>query len=231
MKPILRLLALLAAFVLVVAACGDSSDDGETTDETTDTTEETTDTTAEEDGESMVDTSEFDDMEYLTAEDQIALITAKVDGGEWGLDGDILTGPAGYTLDLTECPGNWSNTGGVSDDSIKIGQSIAQSGTVAIYGTWTNGMNSYFQYINDEGGIGGRNIEMETLDDAYEAARAVSNVDELISKDVFTFGTILGTPMNLAVYDAINDACIPHLYLGSGHPAWGRPRVPPVDRW
>ena len=228
MKPILRLLALLAAFVLVVAACGDSSDDGETTDETTDTTEETTDTTAEDDGDgAMVDTSEFDDMEFLTAEDQIALITAKVDGGEWGLDGDILTGPEGYTIDLSECPSNWSNTGGLSEDTIELGQSMAQSGTVAIYGTWTNGMNAYFQYINDEGGIGGRNIEMETLDDAYEAARAVSNIDELISKDVFTFGTVLGTPMNLAVYDAINDACIPHLYLGTGHPAWGDPEYHP----
>ena len=221
-----RLLAVLAAFVLVVAACGDSGD-GETTDETTDTTEETTDTTAEEDGESMVDTSEFDDMEYLTAEDQIALITAKVDGGEWGLDGDILTGPAGYTIDLSECPGNWSNTGGVSDDTIQLGQSVAQSGTVAIYGTWTNGMNSYFKYINDQGGIGGRNIQLETLDDAYEAARAVSNIDELISEDVFTLASVLGTPMNLAVYDTINDACIPHLYLGTGHPAWGDPEFHP----
>ena len=33
----------------------------------------------------------------------------------------------------------------------------------------------------------------------------------------------LGSPNGLAVYDKINDECIPHLFYASGHPAWGDP--------
>jgi len=82
----------------------------------------------------------------------------------------VLVGPSEWTVDLNECPDDWSDTSGVSDDEIRLGQSIAQSGTVAIYGTWTDGMRNYFDYINEaEGGIDGRKL---TLIDKDGSSRA-----------------------------------------------------------
>ena len=41
--------------------------------------------------------------------------------------------------------------------------------------------------------------------------------------------TIIGTPNNLAVWDTLNDECMPQLLNGTGHPQLGRRRQPPVD--
>ena len=48
----------------------------------------------------------------------IAMITEKMEAGEWGVNDDNhLIGPTGMEIDLNECPGDWSNTHGLSDDT------------------------------------------------------------------------------------------------------------------
>ena len=42
------------------------------------------------------------------------------------------------------------------------------------------GANAYFNYVNDLGGINGREIELITLDDSYEPQYAIQNTNELI---------------------------------------------------
>ena len=50
-------------------------------------------------------------------------ITEKMNAGEWGVGGDnILRGPAGYEADLNDCPADWSNTTGLLDDELRVGQ-------------------------------------------------------------------------------------------------------------
>ncbi|MGH1489108.1 MAG: ABC transporter substrate-binding protein [Acidimicrobiales bacterium] len=84
-------------------------------------------------------------------------------------------------------------------------------------------MDVYFDYVNANGGIGGRRIEMITKDDQYLAAETIEKVDELIQVDnPFAIST-LGTPGTLAVYDSVNTQCIPHPFVQTGHPAWGDP--------
>ena len=53
----------------------------------------------------------------------IEKITAKMDAGEWGVNSNnILIGPSGFEIDLNDCPGDWSNSHGVTDSEIRVGQ-------------------------------------------------------------------------------------------------------------
>src|SRR3954463_4085577 len=80
-------------------------------------------------------------------------IVKRIKDNHWGksADGKTLTGPGGWTVDLTKCQAGWSDTEGVSDTTIKIGQSIPLSGTYADYGNLGKAMDFLFGYYNDQG--------------------------------------------------------------------------------
>ncbi|MCS5689618.1 MAG: ABC transporter substrate-binding protein [Acidimicrobiales bacterium] len=152
-------------------------------------------------------------------------ITENMESGDWGVgDDNILRGPAGFEADLNNCPGDWSNTHGLTDTTIRVGQTTVQSGNLAAYGNISVGWENYWDWLNAEyGGIGGRNLVMIIKDDGYVAAQTIEFVDELIeSANIFALHG-LGSPNGLAVYDKINAECVPHLFYASGHPAWGDP--------
>ncbi|HAA66733.1 MAG TPA: hypothetical protein DCE10_07790 [Acidimicrobiaceae bacterium] len=177
------------------------------------------------------DTSTIEGLEASWAynrEKLVAMITEKMEAGEWGVGDDgILRGPTGFEIDLNECPADWSDTGGVTADSVRIGHTTAQSGNLAAYGNIAVGWDSYNNYVNENGGIGGRDIELIVKDDAYVAAQTIEFIDELIeSENVFMIVT-LGSPNTLAVYDTLNSECIPQPFVQTGHPAWGDPELHP----
>jgi ABC-type branched-subunit amino acid transport system substrate-binding protein len=155
-------------------------------------------------------------------------LTAGIESGDFGVgDDNILRGPEGFSIDLNECPDDWSNTEGITDDEIRIGQTGPQSGTLALYGNARLGWQTYLGHVNSEGGIAGRNVVMKSYDDAYVAAQTIEFVDELIENDnVFSIHT-LGSPNTLAVYGTLNAECIPQPFVWTGHPAWGDPEVHP----
>ena len=177
------------------------------------------------------DTSTMEGLEESWAynrEKLVAMITEKMDSGEWGVGSDnILRGPTGFEIDLNDCPSDWSDTGGLTADAIRIGHTTAQSGNLAAYGNIAYGWDSYNNYVNENGGIDGRDIELIVKDDAYVAAQTIEFIDELIeSENVFMIVT-LGSPNTLAVYDTINAECIPQPFVMTGHPAWGDPEIHP----
>src|SRR5215469_14176134 len=58
---------------------------------------------------------------------------------------------------------------GVTADTILLGQSAALTGPTAVLGKQMNaGALLYFDYINKQGGVFGRKIELKALDDMYE---------------------------------------------------------------
>ncbi|MFN0090921.1 MAG: ABC transporter substrate-binding protein [Acidimicrobiales bacterium] len=150
---------------------------------------------------------------------------AGADPAAWKTEGKKVTGPSGFTLDLSKCPANWKDTAGITDTEIRLAASTALSGPVAPYGQIQAGEKVYFDYINaTEGGIGGKKITFAYKDDGYEAARGKANIDELVETgNVFAFNSVLGTPIVMATYDKMNEACIPNLSSATGHPAWGDP--------
>jgi branched-chain amino acid transport system substrate-binding protein len=169
------------------------------------------------------------EWEELWAEERAAIVKRITDNG-WGksADGTTLTGPEGFTVDLSACTNNWSDTEGISGSEIKIGEAIALSGAAADYGNIARAMEQLFAYYSDEGAFtdgGGKPLKINLMfrDDGYDAARTIPLVDELVdSEKVFAVWT-LGAPNGLKVYDKLNERCIPHPLEMSGHPAWGDP--------
>lgn len=73
---------------------------------------------------------------------------------------------------------------GVTDSTIRIGQSAVFSGPAKDFGVdYRAGIQLYFDRVNKSGGIHGRKIELVTYDDAYEPAKTAVNTAKLIDED------------------------------------------------
>lgn len=79
---------------------------------------------------------------------------------------------------------------------IKIGMSSAFSGPAGKLGiNMKAGIESYFNKVNDNGGIKGRTLRLITRDDGYEPDNASSNLYNMVTKDsVVAFMGNVGTP-------------------------------------
>ena len=217
---------------LVAAGCG-GSDGGSATGATVDAGVQqavqqaaggsTTSTSIQEHPDSM------EAWETLWEEERAAIVQEITQNG-WGksADGTKVTGPDGFTIDLSACATGWSDTEGVSSTEVKIGQAIPLSGTFADYGNIAKGIEVYLNYYNEQGAFTDsngvtRNVRYIYKDDGYDAARTVPLVDELIdSEKVFAVIT-LGSANTFKVYDKLNERCIPNPFAQTGHPAWGDP--------
>jgi branched-chain amino acid transport system substrate-binding protein len=126
-------------------------------------------------------------------------------------------------LHVEDCEGDF--TQGVTDDAIKIGSSFPQSGTFAAFAQISTGYEAYFNYVNEElGGIDGRQIEFTALDDGYEAGRTATNAQRLVQDEgVFALFNVVGTANILAIWDNLEEECVPNLFAATGSPLWGDP--------
>ena len=112
---------------------------------------------------------------------------------------------------------------GVSGDSILIGGTAPLSGEASSAAAVARGADAYFKYVNDRGGVNGRKIEYKVLDDAYDPARTIQDVRQLVQQDrVFAMFNTLGTSNNLAIRDFLNQSSVPQLFVASGATTWGR---------
>jgi branched-chain amino acid transport system substrate-binding protein len=83
--------------------------------------------------------------------------------------------------------------------SILLGQSAALTGPAGELGLqFSQGAQCCFEQVNRHGGIGGRRIELRTLDDGYEPGRCIQNTRRLIDDDVFALFGYVGTATSLA---------------------------------
>src|SRR5712671_5856379 len=100
---------------------------------------------------------------------------------------------------------------GVTAKSILLGQSAAFSGPAAQLGIQMNiGTKAYFDYVNSQGGVHGRKIELKTRDDKYEANLCVEATKKLIGEDkVFALVSYVGTPTTGAAMPTITEAKVP----------------------
>src|SRR5919109_41847 len=74
---------------------------------------------------------------------------------------------------------------GVTPTEVKIGTSAGLTGPIAVWGNRMAriGPQTYFNHINEQGGVHGRKIVQVLLDDAYEPPRSVANHKRLIESD------------------------------------------------
>ena len=106
---------------------------------------------------------------------------------------------------------------GITSDSILLGNTIAQSGAAAAYGTIANAELAYFNYVNSQGGVNGRKITFKILDDAYNPAQTVPFTKQLVEQDkVFAMFSGLGTQPQTSVRDYLNGKKVPQLFVATG---------------
>jgi len=110
---------------------------------------------------------------------------------------------------------------GISSTEIKLGTTVPMTGIAAPgYNKVAPAMKAYFEYINDNGGVYGRKINLIIKDDRYIPQEAINKTNELILRDkVFALVGQLGTANHLAVSSKVRIASrnIPSLYLNTGY--------------
>jgi branched-chain amino acid transport system substrate-binding protein len=132
-----------------------------------------------------------------------------------------LAAAAAFLVALAACGGG-TNTGsqtdvGITADSILLGNTIAQSGPAAAYGTIGNAELAYFNYVNGQGGVNGRKINFKILDDGYNPAQTVPLTKQLVEQDkVFAMFSGLGTQPQTSVRDYLNSKKVPQLFVATG---------------
>ncbi len=108
---------------------------------------------------------------------------------------------------------------GVSDTEIKLGTLMPLSGSPAA--AWgieiSKGMQAYFDYINTQGGMYGRKIDLVVGDSQYSGPVATEVVRTLVEQDgVFAFVGNLGTEPEAAVYKYLEQQGVPDIFALSG---------------
>jgi branched-chain amino acid transport system substrate-binding protein len=110
-------------------------------------------------------------------------------------------------------------------DSIVIGRSLALTGPLKLYGeAKRDGGDAYIAKINANGGVGGRSIELVTLDDAYLPTTTVANLRKIATeKQPTAFLGIFGVPPSAAALPVLAELQIPAVGLSSGTEAMRKP--------
>jgi branched-chain amino acid transport system substrate-binding protein len=113
---------------------------------------------------------------------------------------------------------------GVTDSTIKLGHINPYSGPASAYGQIGETIGKYFEKVNSEGGINGREIEFISYDDGYSPPRTVEQARRLVESDevLLVFGS-LGTPTNTAIQKYMNAKKTPQLFVATGASKWGQP--------
>ena len=213
-KLILQLLCILGAFSLMAAGCG--SDDGAGVRSVNDSESSSSSSASSSSGSSSDSSSAASGASQSSSEaneETAAPTTGQVEIA------------IGTVLDLDECPDDWDPYEGVTDDGqIRIGISLPQSGQLASFGTIANGMQIYFDFVNDQLPIGDYELVLVAKDDGYEAGRTVANIEEMLeTENILGFAGVIGTPNNFAIRPITDEACVPQLLNLSGFPQWGDP--------
>jgi branched-chain amino acid transport system substrate-binding protein len=153
--------------------------------------------------------------------------------------GSRIAGITALFIALAACGGSTTPTAqtdvGVTSNSILLGNTIAQSGAAAAYGTIANGELAYFTYINNtQGGVNGRKITFKILDDAYNPAQTVPLTKQLVEQDkVFAMFSGLGTQAQTSVRDYLNAQRVPQLFVATGATTFmlDQPKYPYTIGW
>ena len=102
---------------------------------------------------------------------------------------------------------------GMSSKSLTIGCSASLSGPLAGFGRdIKQGAEAALAQINARGGIHGRMVQLQILDDGYVPQRTTENVQQMISQgSAFALMSCVGTPNNAGILPMIEDAGIPYV--------------------
>nr|WP_250645587.1 ABC transporter substrate-binding protein [Salidesulfovibrio onnuriiensis] len=114
---------------------------------------------------------------------------------------------------------------GVSDTVVRVGSSLALTGHAGYLGTQTlRGAMSCIRSVNEAGGVHGRTIEVDAVDDSYDPPRCLANTQNfIIGNNVFALFSYVGTPTTVKIMPMLEEAGVPLLGVFTGANALREP--------
>ncbi len=130
----------------------------------------------------------------------------------------LLLASLTLTMAFAGCGKKEEAAQGVTDTTIKVGNSAATSGAFAPIGVPFNaGIEAYFKMVNEKGGVNGRKIEFVHTDDEFNPEKGKAALDKLVNDDkVFALVGHFGTPVVGATLDDLKEIGIPAVYFATG---------------
>lgn len=122
---------------------------------------------------------------------------------------------------LTACGETGGGKGkvqGVTDKEIIVANTAAISGAYAPVGVpFNKGIEAYFKYVNDNGGVHGRQIKFEHTDDEFQPDKGKAQLQSMVEdKKVFAIVGHFGTPVVSATIEDLKEYGIPSVYFATG---------------
>ncbi len=119
---------------------------------------------------------------------------------------------------------------GVTDDQVLFGQSAAFRGPAGELGSNMEfGIRAAFSEVNRRGGVHGRQLQLLSLDDAYEPEAAIANTRQLIEETgVFALIGAVGTPTSRSAVPVALEAGVPYIAPFTGAEFLRSPDLPNV---
>ena len=89
------------------------------------------------------------------------------------------------------------------------------------YSQISSASQAFFDYVNDHGGVYGRDVRLLTYNDAYDPAQTAGAVEHMVLyNNVFGIFEGLGTPTHYQVKPFLNAYQVPDVFVGSPCPCW-----------
>ena len=143
--------------------------------------------------------------------------------------GSVALGTAAALAFATAIPAQAADPG-VTRNKIVIGTTTPLTGPAAPgYKDIPVAAKAYFDYVNANGGIFGRNIDLRVFDDQYNPALTKKGTSQLILRDkIFAMYGALGTPTHSAVIQDLNRRGIPDVFVNTGGASFDNPGKYPM---
>ena len=189
----LRLVALLFAFTLIAASCGDDDDDSGDTSETSSTS----------DTEDTADTEEMADTEEEETGGEAAAPANSID--------DSLTVYQAAALDPPSGEEAAPSCTGTSDGVLSLGGLLPETGNLAFLGPPEfAGAELAVSEINAAGGVLGADVEWSPGDSSDNGDVANQTVDRHLADGVDAILGAASSGVSFTVIDKISGACVIH---------------------
>ena len=109
------------------------------------------------------------------------------------------------------------NDPGITDKEVLICSYQPMTGSTSSYFRMGKGADAWFKHVNDNGGVNGRKINFNMVDDKYEPARTAGIVKRFVERDnCFAIVAPLGSAPTVAVIDYVVEQKMPIIGAGTG---------------